>query len=201
MEHATQILEFLGMVFSMLGAYLMSRDSTKMPRHLYYAFISFGVANLFMIAVSFYHGIAPLLIQMVFFATSAYMGIIAHSRDKEKDSLLMFWVILTYSIFLMIIWNSTNIEFKLNFELIDTVAATIAILGSFILKTHDLNFRLNAFIAFFIADVLYVYVGYTHGMYFFMVQSAFFLYTSLEGYYNTKKAINIIHIDSLARSH
>jgi hypothetical protein len=72
---------------------------------------------------------------------------------------------------------------------LDTIAATIAIIGSFILKSHDLNFRLNAFIAFFIADVLYVYVGYNHGMYFFMIQSAFFLYTSFEGYLNTKKVM------------
>lgn len=189
MEHLLQFLEFLGMVFSMAGAYLMSRDSRKMPNHLYLAFISFGISNIFMIVVSLYHGVTPLLIQMALFATSSYMGIISQSNNFQRDKNIMTSVIVIYSLAMIMVYNYANITFHFDFTLADTTAAIIAIAGSFVLKSHDLDFRLNAFIAFFVADVIYVFVAYDHGMYFFMTQSAFFLYTSIEGYRNTKKVI------------
>ena len=67
-----------------------------------------------------------------------------------------------------------------------TLSANLLI-GSFLLSSHNHIIRSYAFICFFMADVIFVYIGYTNAFYFFMVQSAFYLYTSLKGYSNTMK--------------
>jgi len=117
------------------------------------------------------------------------MGILSQSNNVQRDRNIMISIITIYSLMMMLVYLYANIQFKFDFTLADTTAAMIAIVGSFILKSHNLDFRLNAFIAFFVADLIYVFVAYNHGMYFFMIQSAFFLYTSIEGYKNTQNVI------------
>jgi hypothetical protein len=63
----------------------------------------------------------------------------------------------------------------------------MAIIGSFLLKTKDLNRRNIAFILFLLADILYAYIGFEKGLYFFMTQAIFFWYTSIMGIINTQR--------------
>ena len=99
---------------------------------------------------------------------------------------MAFVLVIYISIFIFtVLPNMGQIDFKI--LLVDFVASIIAIIGSFLLSSHNHVIRSYAFICFFIADVIFVYIGYTNTFYFFMIQSAFYLYTSLKGYSNTMK--------------
>jgi len=181
------ILEALGALFSILGAYLMSLSSKSNVRPLYFGFISFFISNLALLTFFTLNGKVPVIIQMVLFFVTAILGIYRLTLNKRRDVLLMGLILSVYiSLFIIeLIPNMKNIDFTI--LPIDFVAASIAIVGSFILSSKNHVIRSYAFICFFVADVIFVYIGYTNAFYFFMIQSAFYLYTSTKGYMNTMK--------------
>lgn len=181
------ILEALGALFSILGAYLMSLSSKSDVRPLYFGFISFFISNLALLTFFTLNGKVPVIIQMVLFFVTAILGIYRLTLNKRRDVLLMGIILSVYiSLFIIeLIPNMRNIDFTI--LPIDFVAASIAIVGSFILSSKNHVIRSYAFICFFVADVIFVYIGYTNAFYFFMIQSAFYLYTSTKGYMNTMK--------------
>lgn len=181
------ILEAFGAVFSILGAYLMSLSSKDDTRPLYIGFICFFISNLALLTFFTLNGKIPVIIQMILFFITAIIGIYKLSKNKKRDSKIMALIL---SIFIalqiqIVLPNMKNIDFTV--LPIDLIASFIAITGSFLLSSHNHIVRGYAFICFFVADVIFVYIGYTNMFYFFMLQSAFYLYTSIKGYRSTMK--------------
>lgn len=179
------IAEFLGMVFSMLGAFYMSRDYNKDPRHMEKAFSFFLISNVSMIMLSAALLMIPLLIQMGLFMITAYNGLIKNRPDYKKFLFLIPLVTFTIGSILLTINLGNNI--KLEITITEVLAAAMAIYGSHIAKEEIYNKRILSFILFFVADILYIMIAYDKGLLFFGIQSAFFLYTSLSGLNNTIK--------------
>ena len=181
------ILEAMGAFFSILGAYLMSLSGKGNTKPLYLGFICFFISNLALLTFFTLTGKVPVIIQMVLFFVTAIIGIYKLTQNRKRDVQIMAFVLVIYiSIFIFtVLPNMGQIDFEI--LLVDFVASIIAIIGSFLLSSHNHVIRSYAFICFFIADVIFVYIGYTNTFYFFMIQSAFYLYTSLKGYSNTMK--------------
>ena len=181
------ILEAMGAIFSILGAYLMSLSGKGNTKPLYLGFICFFISNLALLTFFTLTGKVPVIIQMILFFVTAIIGIYKLTQNRKRDVQIMAFVLVIYiSIFIFtVLPNMGQIDFKI--LLVDFVASIIAIIGSFLLSSHNHVIRSYAFICFFVADVIFVYIGYTNTFYFFMIQSAFYLYTSLKGYSNTMK--------------
>lgn len=181
-------LEIIGAVFSIIGAYLMSLSSKENTKPLYFGFISFFISNLALLTFFLMHGKVPVIIQMVLFFITAIIGIYKLTINKKRDSVLMGVILFIYITILVItvLPNIKNIDFSI--LVIDFIASFIAILGSFLLSSHNHIIRSYAFICFFVADIVFVYIGYSNSYYFFMIQSMFYLYTSSKGYHNTMKS-------------
>jgi len=178
-----EYLEFFGMVFSMLGAFFSSRKSNS-NKYILYGFISFLIADIAMFYMALFLGMIPLLTQVIFFTLSAITGI-----SKIKNNILitkllyiLFALMLVSSIYIIGL-NKEDLTFDIS--LIEVIAATLAIIGSFMLAYKE--YRMYSFILFFIADIIYIYVAYEKELLFFGIQSAFFIYTSYAGYKNNKK--------------
>ncbi|MGA1931246.1 hypothetical protein ACH5BF_00780 [Arcobacter sp. YIC-464] len=181
------ILEAIGAVFSIMGAYLMSRSTKGNTRPIYWAFVSFFVSNLALLTFFTLSGKVPVIIQMILFFVTAVLGIYKLTNQRQRDVSLITLILGIYLFLLykMVLPNVSNIDFTI--LPIDFIASFIAIFGSFLLSSHNHKIRGIAFICFFIADVIFVYIGYVNAFYFFMVQSIFYLYTSTKGYMNTMK--------------
>lgn len=179
------LLEILGAIFSILGAFLMSRSSKNDTRPLYFAFISFFMSNLALFTFFTYSGKIPIMIQMFFFFVTAIIGIYKLTNEKKRDSFLMIVTLVIYIsiIFIFVIPDMSKAVFSI--LPLDFTASFIAIFGSYLLSSHKYKIRSYAFICFFVADLIFVYIGYINQFYFFMIQSIFYLYTSTRGYLNT----------------
>lgn len=187
------ILEATGAIFSIAGAYLMSLSSKENTRPLYFGFISFFISNLALLTFFVLNGKVPVIIQMILFYITAILGIYKLTKNKRRDVFIISIILIIYSLILIfiILPKIENIDF--NILIIDLIASLIAIIGSFLLSSPNHIIRSYAFICFFVADIIFVYIGYTNAFYFFMVQSVFFIYTSSKGYYNTmRNEINIL---------
>lgn len=181
----TLILEAIGAIFSIYAAYSMSCSTKINTRPLYIAFICFFISNLALLTFFFLSGKVPIIIQMLLFFATSILGIYKHTKNKKRDFSLITFIVLIYLslLFLNDVFNFESSNFEIVF--IDLIASFIAILGSFLLSSHNYKLRAIAFICFFVADVIFVYIGYANQFYFFMIQSTFYLYTSIKGYKNT----------------
>ncbi|MGM0519529.1 MAG: hypothetical protein ACQERD_07785 [Campylobacterota bacterium] len=181
------ILEIIGAIFSIIGAFLMSRSSKHNTRPIYWGFVSFFVSNLALLTFFTLVGKVPVIIQMILFFITAIIGIYKLTNSRLRDSLIISLIVLVYIFALLktVVPNMANIDFSV--LPLDLTAASIAILGSYLLSSHNHKIRGYAFICFFVADVIFVYIGYINSFYFFMVQSIFYLYTSVRGYVNTMR--------------
>ena len=168
------ILEAMGEIFSILCAYLMSLSGKGNTKPLYLGFICFFISNLALLTFFTLTGKVPVINQMVLFFVTAIIGIYKLTQNRKRDVQIMAFVLVIYiSIFIFtVLPNMGQIDFKI--LLVDFVASIIAIIGSFLLSSHNHVIRSYAFICFFIADVIFVYIGYTNTFYFFMIQSAFY---------------------------
>lgn len=192
MDYILKGLEFYGMLASMTGAYLMSRDHVKFPNTMYLAFITFMTSNIALFYVALVTGLVPLMVQLVMFFVGAALVIIAHSKNASRDRNIIVAVTTAYIVLMTIVFINSNIKFDFKIGVIDTMAAAIAISGSFAMKSHDNIVKLWAFAAFFVADVFYVYIGFENELYFFMTQSLFFWYTSIAGANNVLKNMKLV---------
>jgi hypothetical protein len=194
------VLEALGAIFAILGAYLMSLSTKHHQRPLYLAFIAFFMSNLCLFAFFLFEGKVPILIQILFFYVGAFLGILRKSSQRQRDVKRFTVISFVYVLCLIVLVWFYPLKLN-NFEIvpIDSLAAGMAILGNFLLSSSNHIRRSYAFILFFLADILYVYVGYTNGFYFFMIQSFFFLYTSVNGYKNTMKEEIALWLSSIKK--
>lgn len=181
------ILEAIGAIFSIIGAFLMSRSSKSDTRPIYWGFVSFFISNLALLTFFTLNGKVPVIIQMILFFVTAVLGIYKLTLQRKRDVSLISIILFFYLLILYktVVPNMANIDFIV--LPIDLIASAIAIYGSFLLSSHNHKTRGIAFICFFVADVIFVYIGYVNAFYFFMIQSIFYLYTSAKGYTNTMK--------------
>lgn len=181
------ILEAIGAIFSILGAHLMSLSTKDNTRPLYFGFISFFVSNLALLTFFTLTGKIPVMIQMVLFFVTAVLGIYKLTQNKKRDTNIVVFILIVYLsiLYFTVLPNMSKIDFTV--LPVDFIASLIAIVGSFLLSSHNHIIRGYAFICFFVADILFVYIGYVNSFYFFMVQSVFYLYTSSKGYKNTMR--------------
>lgn len=179
------LLEAFGAIFSILGAYLMATSTKINTKPLYYGFICFFISNTALLIFFTLNGKVPIILQMVLFFMTAIIGIYKHTFHKKRDTTLMSMVLLLlgFVLYFSIVPHMREIDFTVLW--VDSLASSLAIFGSFLLSSHTPKIRGYAFICFFIADVVFVYIGLTNAFYFFMVQSLFYLYTSVKGYKNT----------------
>lgn len=183
----TILLEAIGAIFSIFAAYSMSLSTKDNTRPLYIAFISFFISNLSLITFFTLSGKIPIILQMLLFFVTSIIGIYKHTSNKKRDMFLIVSIVSIY-IFVLFINGILNLEeTTFDIKIIDLIASSIAIIGSFLLSSHNYIRRSYAFICFFLADVIFVYIGYENQFYFFMLQSVFYLYTSVKGYKNTMK--------------
>lgn len=190
------LLEFIGMITSILGAIFLSLSERKYRYKNLIAFNLFFISNFVLIIFSAYKGLVFLFIQMIFFIYSSYFVLKAKYSDYAEEKYkfiyykekflkkveLTYKVLLIVSIFIGILifdYNSNE-----NFGIIDIMAAFLAVIGSFIMKFKSHIIHIIAFILFIIADILYVYIAIEHNLIYFAIQSLFFTLTSSYGIYN-----------------
>lgn len=178
-------LEAMGAIFSIVGAYLMATSSKGHTRPLYYGFMSFFISNAALLTFFTFKGKVPIIFQMLLFFVTAILGIYRHTLHRKRDMFVIGFLstLIAFGIMLAVVPHMQDIDFTV--LPIDFAASSLAILGSYLLSSHNHIYRGYAFICFFIADVVFVYIGYSNAFYFFMVQSMFYLYTSIKGYRNT----------------
>ena len=174
-------MELIGMIFSIAGAYMISKAD---QRSLYIAFYSFLISNLALLVFFAVNGKAPMVIQFTLFFCTAALGVIrcGEVANRKRDYILISLVV---SSLIVILINSELGE--LTFKSLDTIASAIAIIGSFLLSSPVYERRQIAYVGFIVADILFVYIGVENGFLFFTLQSLFFVYTSTMGIINNRK--------------
>ena len=171
------ILEVVGAIFSILGAWYMSYAKRE---YLYKAFLFFLISNSSLLIFFILNGKVPMIIQFIFFFGSAILGMIRMSEDKVKTIKIfkiMFLISIVPLVFALL--NIKEITFEV--KVLDTIASSLAILGAFLLSSSTYIKRNTAYVMFVVADVIFVYIGFTNSFYFFMLQSLFFIYTGSRG--------------------
>lgn len=174
-----EFFEFIAMFFSMLGAFYMSRGTHTMIK----SFMAFGISNMLLIIVSLEMGMMALLVQMMFFWYASYTGLVKFGVDKDTLNIITGF----FAIGVIAFMDLRNMQFQIT--PIEVIAAMMAITGAIIIKYNSQ--RKNAFILYFVADILYVYIAVSHGLLWFGIQSAFFIYTSAAGYIREYKKENL----------
>jgi len=183
------IIEFIAMIFSIIGSYKMGSIQDEDRNSLKNAFNSFYISNILLILLASITGLIFLYIQMLFFTTTAILG---HYNITKNKTVLLYkssvsLIIILISLYLLI-ENNPTIK---NFNLIEIFAAVLAIVGSYIISIK--RFEVYAFTMFIIADLLYIKIGVDNFLPFFIVQSIFFVILSLRGIFNlNKRSLNFV---------
>lgn len=179
------IIELLGAFFSIIAALLISKATNE---SIYRANILFFISNILLLTFFFINGLIPLIIQMTLFFSTAVLGILRLSKNKERDQKIIIFLLSIYFItFGLYIYTTGINNFSFHISIFDGIASTMAIIGAFLLPYDDFVKRNIAYVLFLLADILFIYVGYTNGFYFFMIQSIFYIFTSSFGLLNNMK--------------
>jgi len=175
-------LEFIGMIFSMLGAFMSSFKNDKDSKYILFAYYSFLISDVFLFYMGVMLGMIPFLVQLVFFIFSAINGIakIKNNIIINKTLFIAFGLLMISGIYLAGIIGSDKISFEITRT--EVLAAILAIIGSFFLAYKELRFY--SFVLFFLADSIYLYIAYEKHLLYFGIQSFFFLFTSIKGMRN-----------------
>jgi hypothetical protein len=188
------LLEILGSSFSILGAIIMSYSSDKNIKPLYFSNISYFLSNMFLLLFFSIHGNIPIVFQISIFMVLSILSITKYSNNDKRDKTIIYILLLFYFliyIYILKIYNIENINYGV--KIIDSIAAILAASGSYILLISKDNYKLRsyAYILYFIADILFVYIGLENAFYAFTIQSTIYIFTSIIAYYRTmNKEIN-----------
>lgn len=171
----SKLLELLGMITTIIGSILLANNKT------FYAFSIFLISNLFMIFVGISNLLLGLTIQMIIFIIVGY-DVITHINKNKYLKYIILLIITLYFLFIFIYFyhlDLTQFQFELN--KIDIFAATLAIIGSWVMRFQLYKIKIFGFILFILADVLYSYIAYEKSLYYFMFQSITLVFVSLYG--------------------
>jgi len=178
MELIFTILEAIGMVLTVLGAFFMGRDTEKYPTTKLMSGMTFMSANIFMLAVAFYHNLLPMVVQMVLFFSSSALMIYSFTEEKEKVKRIFILLFSTLFVSLSLYLYNAELDYSMP-PLIEILTAMIAVLGAYLLMSKDRDVELTAYMFFLIADIMYISIAYDNSMYFFMIQAIFVVGTSI----------------------
>lgn len=181
------MIEAIGVFFAIVGTLFFAVDPKKVPNHILYAFGAFFISNLFMLHFSLNQGMAPLFIQYVLFIWGASSGLISLS-DNRKVTLIVLVILFVETLLLLAAYMSVE-DFSFEFDAIQVTAAAIAITGNFLLKSVKAQTKITAFGLFIVADLLYIWIGYTNSLIFFTAMAIFFVLMSSIGIRNTIRTI------------
>lgn len=170
-------LEFLGAIYSILGAWHMS-GATK--EKLNRAFFSFLISNSALLLFFILNGKMPMVVQFIFFYMTAILGLYRTTEDVKRTHLFVFISILTLIIAVGISFPMIK-EVNMTILPLDTFASSLAVIGAYMLSSKSYMQRNIAYFMFVIADIIFVYIGYVNGFWFFLLQSAWFIFTGTKG--------------------
>ena len=171
-----QALEFSGMVFTMTGAFLITNKKEKTRLIGLFAFIA---ANYTVFAFASMKGLLPLQIQMIFFFFAGIPAIKSYCKNWKTVKKYL-WIFSSVYLLLLISFVHFNIRSN-SIPIIEIIAASIAVIGSYLQKFKLSDMRIISFIMFFVADILYVGISIENSLLFFGIQSFFFWFTSIKG--------------------
>lgn len=172
------MLEILGSVLAITGATFLAVNIEKHPKSVLYAFKAFLLSNVFMLHLALEQGMIPLLIQYVLFTWGALAGVLHLSDNKTVKSGAK--ILVSVTVVSLIFMASTVENFSYDISAIEIFAASLAIVGNFVLKSKDISIRQYAFVMFIVADITYVGIGLDKELMFFTAMSAYFVLVSLK---------------------
>jgi len=180
--------EFIGMVLSMIGAwYAIGTNHKENLEAKGKGFMFFALSNLSMMIFAYIAGFYALMIQMFIFNISSVLGLYKFNTKKVSIPIISLAIVVWITIIYQLVYHS-HISLE-SMNITEVSAAIIAIIGAYVYLSKQ-KFWINvAFICYFVADILYVYVAYEKEFIFFGILSAFFVFTSTRGayYVNFKK--------------
>jgi hypothetical protein len=191
--------EIIGALLSIIGAISMSFSTNINTKPIYYASIFYFLSNLFMTIFFTLTGKIPLTIQISFFLILSILSILKYTENLKRDKILLTIFIPIYIMLYLSLILVMGLE-KINFTILplDVFASILAASGSIVLLISKQNYKLRsyAYIFYFLADVLFVYIGFINNYYAFLAMSLIFIITSIISYYRTmgkeiKKFFNI----------
>jgi len=180
-------IESVGSMVNISGTIYMSQATKENQTPMYKAFLMFSLSNLFLLFIFLYNGIIPLAILSLFFFMTSIQGVLNKTTEYERDLKITKIFYPIYFLFIFTFFYFHGIQnINWNIEIIDLVASSLAVIGSYFLSSNKINNN-YAFLSFILADVILTYVGYSHGLMAFMLQSMFFIGTSSVALYNNNK--------------
>jgi len=190
-----QIIEFIAMVLSMAGSwYAIGTDHKKNKNAKGIGFALFSLSNFAMMFFAFYAELYALLVQMFIFNVSSLFGVYRFTKKEISYPIIAFgllvWIFLSYSLF-----NMESIPFE-EISTLELIAAVIAVIGVYSYLSKEKKLINLAFICYFVADILYVFVAYKSGHLFFGILSAFYIFSSMKGFFafnNIKIKLGLIN--------
>lgn len=189
-----QTIEIIGSFIAMFGAwYAISSDDEKNPNARKYGFMLFAFSNFFMIFFSFSVGLYFLLLQMMILNVGSLYGVIKYWSRKVYLPVLFASSIM----WIYVLSNMAVFDFStFNMNIIEASASAMAIIGSFTLLAEHKGLKNFTYAMFFFADILYIEVAYTQQHLFFGIMSAFFVFTSIRGFYfeNFKQSQSVVTV-------
>ena len=187
------LTETIASIAAIYGALMnMKAVKTKSDKDRYKGFWGFMISNLIIMTMAIGIQAYPLFIQMIAFTIPSTIGLVQLSKNKVIIKII---VLFFYAISLNFI-NEAIIGFSYENYVVglDTYAAPIAIIGSFILIIKDLSIRKNAFLMFIMADTIYVYFAIQQGWYILMIQYVVFIMIAVKSYRDSLKKENSLRV-------
>ena len=165
------IVELLSAVLAMGGAFYMAEGK------IVKGFAFFLVSNMGVIVVSFTAGLIPLFVQMILFTISGLIAL----RAVDKDSFYKIYPNLLGTLIVIVAiayFTGTEINsFSYDISGIEILAAVLAVSGNLFMAGAE-GKRVVGFTLFILADILYLKIGLGAELFFFTIQTAYFLVVS-----------------------
>lgn len=189
------LAEIIASIGALYGALMMLKHvKSQDPLDRYKGFWGFVVSNMMIIMLSISVQAYPMFLQMIAFMIPSTIGIMQLTKQKKTMKIIMslFYsviIIFTYEAIINLDMNSYNVN-------LDTYAAPIAVIGSFVLVMKDMRKRKYAFLIFIIADFIYIVFTMNQSWYILMVQYAIFVGIATKSFLDSMNQENPIRIQN-----
>ena len=173
------MFELIGSMFAIGGSYLLATNKVKE------AMSTFMVGNVLMSVVAIETGLLPLLIQLMLFTWGGLWALFKIDTvylKKYAAGLVLFAISI-----LAIHTPQIPGEIIMKISPVELFAATFAVTGNFLMR-YGSRYQIAGFILFIIADILYVKIGVENALWFFTIQTVYFLVMSIIGIKNRTKS-------------
>ena len=176
------ILEFIGMVGTISGSFLISKKSKK-DDFIFWGFLSFMSANVVLFGFSSGIGMVSLQVQMFMFFLIGIPVIKSTKLGKIYKKRVNLYILASAIVAIALYLSLKSDTINYTFTYTEIFTAIIAVIGSYIMK-YKKDAKVFGFFLFFVADIIYVGIAIEKSLLFFGLQSLFFWYTSIRGMRN-----------------